>query len=325
MRNFFFSFFLLTLSCFLLFSIAGCKKDNSPASNNPPTTTTTPTSSTDTTGTSNKITLNLTKMQGGVSMYVGTKFKYNLNIIWGDGLINNYLLPSALPVSGSDASVRILSHSNWGGNGNSGNYTSIFSAKDLTYFSCNIGSSWDTSMSYADFSSCPSIKEIYLDNVKSINVSNCFNLETLKCWSLSAKNGRLTKIDLQTDTSLKTLILINNRISSLDVSNNKNLTTLVCTKDTLFTLVLNNHRNIDSLNCSFNNLTSLSILSNAAYRKIDCRNNNLSAAALNKIFDSLPVNSTPTAPYRIYIQNNPGTFSCNTVIANQKGWNVFTN
>ncbi|HEX6427958.1 MAG TPA: hypothetical protein VF008_09745, partial [Niastella sp.] len=78
-------------------------------------------------------------------------------------------------------------------------------------------------------------------------------------------------------------------------------------------------------NCSFNNLNSLSILSNAAYRKIDCRNNNLSAAALNKIFDSLPVNSTPTTPYRIYIQNNPGTFSCNTVIANQKGWNVFTN
>jgi len=322
MKNYLFAFFLLTFSCFLLLSI-GCKKDNSPNNNNPPTTT--PTPSIDTTGTSNKITLYLTQMYGGVPMNVGTQFKYNLNVIWGDGLINNYLLPSALPVSGSDASVRILSHSNWGGNGNSGNYTSIFSAKDLTYFSCNIASSWDSSMSYADFSLAPSIKEIYLDNVRSINVSNCFSLETLKCSRLNSNNGKLTKIDLRTDTSLKNLILINNRIASLDVSYNKNLTTLVCTKDTLFTLVLNNHRNIDSLNCSFNQLTSLSILSNGAYRKIDCRNNNLTAAAINKIFDSLPINGTPQTPYRIYIQNNPGTFSCNTLVANQKGWNVITN
>lgn len=149
--------------------------------------------------------------------------------------------------------------------------SSIFSAKGITYFSCNIGSSLDTSISYVDFSLCPTIKKIYLDNVKSINVSNCSNLEELKCWSLNTNNGKLSEIDLRTDTSLKTLILINNKISSLNLTNNKNLTTFICTKGTLSTLVLNNYKKIDSLNCSFNKLTSLLIFSNAIYRKIDCQ------------------------------------------------------
>lgn len=111
----------------LLFSILGCKKDDSPINNNPPNSI--PSQPLDTTSTFSKITLQLKQMYGGIPMYIGKKFKNNLNIIWGDGLFNNYLFPSTLLVSGSDTSVRILSHSNWGGNGNFGDYIVYFFSK----------------------------------------------------------------------------------------------------------------------------------------------------------------------------------------------------
>lgn len=52
------------------------------------------------------------------------------------------------------------------------------------------------------------------------------------------------------------------------------------------------------------------------------RNNNLSAANLNNIFNNLQTRTTGTK--RIYIGNNPGTATCNTSIATNKGWSVVT-
>ena len=76
----------------------------------------------------------------------------------------------------------------------------------------------------------------------------------------------------------------------------------------------------------FNKLTSLDVSNNAKLGHLDCRHNNLSADALNSLFETLHYNDlTNTKAYpakRILIYGNPGANTCNTSIAEDKGWTV---
>ncbi|MDE7074636.1 MAG: leucine-rich repeat domain-containing protein, partial [Odoribacter sp.] len=71
------------------------------------------------------------------------------------------------------------------------------------------------------------------------------------------------------------------------------------------------------LNCGNNNLTSLDVSKNTALTRLYCYSNNLSATALNKIFNDLPQRTS-----ELNISYNPGSNTCDTSIAKNKGWGV---
>jgi len=65
------------------------------------------------------------------------------------------------------------------------------------------------------------------------------------------------------------------------------------------------------------------VRSNTALTDLYCSYNQLSATALNTLFDSVHSNASAEGK-SIFIYANPGTDTCNTSIATNKGWTVNT-
>jgi hypothetical protein len=72
--------------------------------------------------------------------------------------------------------------------------------------------------------------------------------------------------------------------------------------------------------CFINQLTHLDVSKNIALDRLDCCKNKFSASALNALLVTLHDNIIEYNT--VYIYQNPGTDSCNTKIAENKGWNV---
>jgi len=66
----------------------------------------------------------------------------------------------------------------------------------------------------------------------------------------------------------------------------------------------------------------LDVSNNTALRILECTSNQLTATALNTLFGTLHSN-TIEGVKTIYIGNNPGTDTCDTSIAENKGWTVY--
>lgn len=256
--------------------------------------------------------------------YTRLSFSCCLNVIWGDGLINNY--PTLNQTDGYRDSTGSINHRYTGNLSNNHRYFLKFSGKGITYFATGGISSGGIDTVYMvpvlDVSGCPSLNTLYCSYSKTqyINVRNCLKLTHLTC-----PVNKLDTINLLTNKQLTYLDCNNNNIFELNLKENQLLYDINCSYNRLTELSLINHKFLNSLNCSNNNLTELKILSTSNVNQIDCSNNKLTSATLNNIFDSLPVNKYNSNSLKIYIKNNPGTLSCDPLIANRKGWSVYTN
>ena len=306
----------ITKFLLVLFLFASCKKNNNNSDNGSNN------NSGDTTETGAiKDTMNLT-LANIPGLTVGIKFSCCLRAIWGEGLIDEYYLVSN--TSSQRDTIGFINHS-FSTIYNS--FNTQFTGNDIRYFSIisnpNISNVDSISgIPSLDFRKNLSINYLSFPNnrTEKINLENCNQLTKLYCY-----NNKLDSINLSTNYNLKYLDCNQNNLISIDLKNDSLINYIDCSFNKIENLSLLNHTNIYSLNCSNNNLTSLLISSksttNTSYN-IDCSNNKLSASAINRIFDSLPIKYTSSS---IKIKNNPGTFSCNLLKANNKGWSVITN
>ncbi|MDR2653028.1 MAG: leucine-rich repeat domain-containing protein [Prevotellaceae bacterium] len=172
------------------------------------------------------------------------------------------------------------------------------------------------------------------DKLTSLDVSGCTKLVNLTCGitipdGLDSNIGNnLTSLDVSKCTKLEYLDCSDNQLTSLDVSKCTKLESLSCRGNQLTSLDVSVCINLKSLDCGnsyygpryYNKLTSLDVSKCTKLTNVNCRGNQLSATALNSLFASLPVPAVTNA--RIYYGDNPGTESCNTSIATNKGWYV---
>ena len=105
---------------------------------------------------------------------------------------------------------------------------------------------------------------------------------------------------------------------------------MFCLNNQLKTLDLSKNTTMDWLDCRWNQLTTLNMSSsNTALTRLYCNGNRLTTSALNDFFISLrtlPRSLTKQGPidyyWWIYVDDNPGTYTCDASIAQAKGWRV---
>ena len=153
----------------------------------------------------------------------------------------------------------------------------------------------------------------YNNQLTELDVSNNTALIGLYCG-----NNQLTELDVSKNTALRFLHCYDNLLTTLDASNNTALTYLSCGDNQLTELDVSDNTALTSLSCSANRLTKLDVSNNTALSQLYCSANQLNAAALNALFDALPVVSSGS----IHINSNPGTDDCDPSIAEAKGWEV---
>ena len=161
--------------------------------------------------------------------------------------------------------------------------------------------------------------DCYNNQLTSLNVSDCTELETLMCsdnrltsldvskntelgWlncsenqlrsldvskntalgSLYCSGNRLTSLDLSQNTKLNQLYCSENQLTSLDVSKNMNLYTLACSANQLTSLDLSKNTKLNQLYCSGNRLTSLDVSKNTALGSLYCSGNRLTSLDVSK-------------------------------------------
>ena len=213
---------------------------------------------------------------------------------------------------------------------------SIKSAPALTWLSCS-----DNQLTSLDISGCPALTRLECDDnqITSLNVSGCpaltrlncsynklTSLDVSKCPALAVLycyGNQLTSLDVSSCPALTELLCSSNQLTSLDVSKCPALRWLECSNNQLTSLDVSKCRALTWLYCSGNQLTSLDVSECPALTVLFCSDNQLTAASLNSLFSSLP-NMLPYVGY-IDIYSNPGTFTCDGTIAEDKGWSVFYN
>jgi len=123
-----------------------------------------------------------------------------------------------------------------------------------------------------------------------------------------------------TGENITSMSCYNNRLTNLDVRNNPVLSFMNCSDNLLTGLDVSKNTAMIGLGCSNNLLTSLDLNNNTRLHYVYCDNNQLSADALNAFFISLHSNNVNGGFKWIYMQNNPGTNTCDQSIARNKGW-----
>ena len=157
----------------------------------------------------------------------------------------------------------------------------------------------------------------YDNQLKSLDVSKNTALKLLDCAS-----NQLINLDISKNLALKGLVCPRNQLTTLDISNNIELTRLYCSDNHLTNLDVSNNAALTELRCSNNQLTNLDVSNNIALIVLVSENNQLSDTALNNLFSSLH-DFNNELEKDISISGNPGSFECDTTIAEDKGWNVY--
>ena len=116
-------------------------------------------------------------------------------------------------------------------------------------------------------------------NISSLKGVEAFkNLSYLDCRGFSATvsgRGKLTSLDVSSNTKLDTLFCSKNQLTSLVVGNNPSLTKLYCDFNQLESLDLSNSPALIYLDCNDNRLKSLILGNKPALFWLDCWNNQL--------------------------------------------------
>ena len=152
-------------------------------------------------------------------------------------------------------------------------------------------------------------------SLPSIDLTNNIELERL-----TYRYSELTNLDVSKNTKLYWLWCGFNKLTSLDVRNNTALIMLNCEYNQLTSLDLNNNIMLTNLYCGNNHLSSLDVRNNTVLKTLDVTINQLSTSALNNLFGTLHSNNV--GHKEIFIDNNPGTNTCNRSIATNRGWYV---
>jgi hypothetical protein len=192
-----------------------------------------------------------------------------------------------------------------------------------------------------DLSHTPVLTDLKCGNnrLTSLYVSNCAVLRSLECY-----RNELTILDVSRNTALTLLDCYRNKLTALDVSRNTELCRLICGENSLAVLDMSQNTALDDLNCDLNKLTALDLTANRlielfscvgnrlstltvgtghdGLESFDCSINALEAEELNGIFAALPDLGPELGPYIVYVGNNPGTPTCDVLIAENKNWKV---
>jgi hypothetical protein len=159
------------------------------------------------------------------------------------------------------------------------------------------------------------------DAVYTVTI-NCEDIQLF----MTPPHQELISLDVSKNQTLKSLWSAHNRLKSLDVSQNTKLHTLMGYGNVLPALDVSGCRELEILSLFSNQLTSLDVSANAKLSYLDCRHNKFSADALNSLFATLHdndlANSRAYPAKRILIYGNPGADTCDTSIAESKGWIV---
>ena len=163
-----------------------------------------------------------------IALAIGTVNDTTVKIDWGNGIISQY--------NTGWAGVMINSTL-------AGNVIKIYGST-IHYF--GIG---DMRIDTADFSNCPELTDLLMQNcgMSSIDISE--NSKLLNCWIV--KNN-LKTLNIKNDTSLYTLRCDQNQLTTLDVSNSKKL---------------------NELGINFNKFNSIDVNSNTLLTYFDCGSN----------------------------------------------------
>ncbi|MBO7495050.1 MAG: leucine-rich repeat domain-containing protein [Salinivirgaceae bacterium] len=128
------------------------------------------------------------------------------------------------------------------------------------------------------------------NNITSLNLDNCTNLESLDCGNNPIKTLNLTNCTKLNDldfsrTQLETINLsgctnltvlncsYNSQLTSLNLDNCTSLVSLDCNSNNLTELYLSGSENLTSLDCSYNNLTELNLSVFPNLTTLDCHDN----------------------------------------------------
>lgn len=168
----------------------------------------------------------------------------NLSIDWGDGFVEDVVVPVGNDISSYDHQYSI---SNQYTVKISGNVESIG-----TFF-------------------CMS------SNLKSINIKQATNIK-----NININYNMLSSIDISSNKSLQVLDCSFNSISTIDLSNNLDLRTLWCGNNHIEMIDISGLKRLGTLDCSSNNLTSLNVSNNILLNYLYFSDNKISSINVSK-------------------------------------------
>ncbi len=138
----------------------------------------------------------------------------------------------------------------------------------FTYFCCN-----DNNLSSLDVSKCPNLETLHCHNndLTSLDMTKCPLLKVLRC----SGNGLLGHLDVSNCEQLVMLGCSFSGLEELNVSNCKELTVLHCYGNAISTLKLDNCVKLERFNCSVNFLTDLDVSACNNLTLLNCNDNDL--------------------------------------------------
>ena len=153
-----------------------------------------------------------------------------------------------------------------------------------------------------------------------LRFGSCPDLKEIRC------NSRLTELSIKSAPALTKLYCYNNQLTSLNMSGCPALAVLNCSFNQLTSLNVSGCTALGRLECFNNQLTSLNISGCTALRCLYCHYNQLTDIALNSVFNNLLDREGRGGggyDWGIYIDNNPGAYTCDRTIAENKGWSFW--
>ncbi len=142
-----------------------------------------------------------------------------------------------------------------------------------------------------DFDEAEAVTEINVttDNISSMaGIEYCKNVKRLSCngsgvWKngIVTYNGKLTDLDVSSNTALYYLSCYGNQLTDLDVSSNTALDFLSCAGNQFTSLDVKSNKMLREFGCSSNKLTSLDVSANTALHVLACSRNQLTSIDVN--------------------------------------------
>lgn len=117
----------------------------------------------------------------------------------------------------------------------------------------------------------------FLPKVTSVNLNNLSNLK-----SLSISNCSITSFDVSLLTNLEKLSCYNNQLTSLDIHGLNKLTDLECVNNNLTSLDASNLLNLHRIDCGYNKLNDIKFTNSLNLGVLICNDNNLTKLDLSE-------------------------------------------
>jgi hypothetical protein len=180
----------------------------------------------------------------------------------------------------------------------------------------------DNQLTNLDLSGATALSRLDCDRnrLTSLDLSNNKMLGYLQCY-----NNQIKSLDIRNNTALWELKCSDNLLTNIDIGRNQKLKKIDCGTNNLTGLDVSGCRNLEWLDLRINQFTSLDVKANTNLENLVCSDNLFSANTLNDLFRTLHGNKEKGELGKaVIIGNNPGTKGCDTKIAKNKGWTIYT-